>query len=52
MQKSCEHFLAAKFAKWQLPDAFVFAEIPRTSVGKFLKIKLREQYANWKWEPS
>jgi fatty-acyl-CoA synthase len=45
-------FLAAKFAKWQLPDAFVFAkEIPRTSVGKFLKSKLREQYANWKWDP-
>lgn len=44
-------FLAAKFAKWQLPDAFVFAnEIPRTSVGKFLKSKLREQFANWKWE--
>jgi fatty-acyl-CoA synthase len=44
-------FLAPKFAKWQLPDAFVFAdEIPRTSVGKFMKIKLREQYANWKWE--
>ena len=44
-------FLAAKFAKWQLPDAFVFAaEIPRTSVGKFLKIKLREQYADWTWE--
>ena len=46
-------FLAARFAKWQLPDAFVFAgEIPRTSVGKFLKLKLREQYADWKWEPS
>jgi fatty-acyl-CoA synthase len=44
-------FLAAKFAKWQLPDAFVFAtEIPRTSVGKFLKTKLREQYANWEWD--
>jgi len=44
-------FLAPKFAKWQLPDAFVFAdEIPRTSVGKFMKIKLRQQYANWKWE--
>ncbi len=43
-------FLAERFAKWQLPDAFVFAdEIPRTSVGKFLKLKLREQYANWKW---
>jgi fatty-acyl-CoA synthase len=44
-------FLAAKFAKWQLPDAFVFAaEIPRTSVGKFLKAKLREQFANWTWD--
>jgi acyl-CoA synthetase (AMP-forming)/AMP-acid ligase II len=28
-------FLAKSFAKWQLPDAFVFLpEIPRTSVGK------------------
>jgi len=44
-------FLAAKFAKWQLPDGFVFArEIPRTSVGKFLKTALREQFIDWKWE--
>jgi fatty-acyl-CoA synthase len=44
-------FLAATFAKWQLPDAFVFTnELPRTSVGKLLKLKLREQYANWEWE--
>jgi len=44
-------FLAASFAKWQLPDAFVFLDaIPRTSVGKFMKIALREQFANWKWE--
>jgi len=44
-------FLAASFAKWQLPDAFVFLDsIPRTSVGKFKKIALREQFANWKWE--
>jgi fatty-acyl-CoA synthase len=44
-------FLAAKFAKWQLPDAFVFVEaIPRTSVGKFKKTALREQFADWKWE--
>jgi acyl-CoA synthetase (AMP-forming)/AMP-acid ligase II len=29
----------------------VFVEaIPRTSVGKFKKIALREQFANWKWE--
>jgi fatty-acyl-CoA synthase len=44
-------FLARSFAKWQLPDAFVFLDaIPRTSVGKFKKIALREQFANWKWE--
>jgi fatty-acyl-CoA synthase len=44
-------FLAAKFAPWQLPDAFVFAsEIPRTSVGKFRKTALREQFMDWKWE--
>jgi fatty-acyl-CoA synthase len=46
-------YLAARFAKWQIPDAFVFAEsIPKTSVGKFLKSKLREQYERWQWEPS
>jgi fatty-acyl-CoA synthase len=44
-------FLAGKFAKWQLPDAFVFVEaIPRTSVGKFKKTALRELFAGWKWE--
>ena len=45
-------FLAQSFAKWQLPDAFVSLDaIPRTSVGNFKKIALREQFANWKWEP-
>jgi fatty-acyl-CoA synthase len=44
-------FLAKSFAKWQLPDAFVFVDsIPRTSVGKFKKITLREQFANWNWD--
>jgi len=44
-------FLAKSFAKWQVPDAFVFLDaIPRTSVGKFKKIALREQFANWKWD--
>jgi fatty-acyl-CoA synthase len=43
-------FLGKSFAKWQLPDAFVFLDaIPRTSVGKFKKTALREQFANWKW---
>ena len=45
-------FLETRFAKWQLPDAFVFAEqIPRTSVGKFQKTRLREQYRQWNWGP-
>ncbi len=43
-------FLAAKFAKWQLPDGFAFVEaIPRTSVGKFKKSALREQFRDWQW---
>jgi fatty-acyl-CoA synthase len=43
--------LAKSFASWQLPDAFVFVEaIPRTSVGKFKKIALREQFAGWQWK--
>jgi fatty-acyl-CoA synthase len=44
-------FLAKSFAKWQLPDAFVFIDaIPRTSVGKFKKLALRKQFADWKWD--
>src|SRR5688572_18621663 len=38
-------FLAARFAKFWLPDAFVFIDaIPRTSAGKFKKSELREKY--------
>ncbi|NMH68140.1 long-chain fatty acid--CoA ligase [Bacillus sp. RO3] len=37
-------FIAPQFAKWWLPDDIVFMdEIPKTSVGKFLKRALREQ---------
>ena len=44
-------YLAKTFAKWQLPDAFVFmSEIPRTSVGKFKKTALREQFSDWQWD--
>lgn len=44
-------FLAKDFAEWQMPDAFVFVEsIPKTSVGKFKKVALREQYAGWNWD--
>jgi fatty-acyl-CoA synthase len=39
-------FLAADFAKWQLPDRFEFMdEIPKTSVGKLKKSALRERFA-------
>ncbi len=37
--------LSAHFAKWQLPDRFEFlSSIPRTSTGKFWKVKLREMH--------
>ncbi|HEX5094142.1 MAG TPA: long-chain fatty acid--CoA ligase [Burkholderiales bacterium] len=37
--------LAGTFAKWQLPDRVEFLEaIPRTSTGKFWKVKLREMF--------
>ncbi|MCS0651751.1 MAG: long-chain fatty acid--CoA ligase [Bacillota bacterium] len=37
-------FLKPQFAKWWLPDEILFfEEIPKTSVGKFLKMALREQ---------
>ncbi|WP_409254076.1 long-chain fatty acid--CoA ligase [Bacillus sp. SCS-153A] len=37
-------FIAPQFAKWWLPDDVIFMdEIPKTSVGKFLKRALREK---------
>jgi fatty-acyl-CoA synthase len=40
-----EHLLANGFAKWQLPDRYeVLDAIPRTSTGKFWKLKLRERF--------
>jgi fatty-acyl-CoA synthase len=43
-------YLSTNFPRWQLPDDFVFVnQLPRTSIGKLHKAKLREQYANWKW---
>lgn len=42
-------YLASRFPKWWLPDGYVFRDsIPKTSTGKFLKAKLREEYAAWK----
>jgi acyl-CoA synthetase (AMP-forming)/AMP-acid ligase II len=49
-QVTCDElreFLAEKFAKWQLPDNFVFvADLPHTSTGKLLKSQLRDRFKN------
>jgi fatty-acyl-CoA synthase len=40
------HLLKHSFAKWQLPDRYEFIDaVPRTSTGKFWKLKLRERFA-------
>ena len=39
------HLIAHRFAKWQLPDRYeVIDAVPRTSTGKFWKLKLRERF--------
>jgi fatty-acyl-CoA synthase len=39
------HLLKHGFAKWQLPDRYeVIDAVPRTSTGKFYKLKLRERF--------
>jgi fatty-acyl-CoA synthase len=41
-------FLRPQVARWALPDALVFVDaIPKTSVGKFDKKVLREQFKDW-----
>ncbi|MEX0429422.1 long-chain fatty acid--CoA ligase [Nocardioides sp. DS6] len=42
-------FLQERLGKWQVPDDVVFIdEVPKTSVGKFSKKTLREQYADYR----
>ncbi len=43
------YLLERAVAKWQLPDAYeVVDEIPKTTVGKFLKRSLRERFKNYR----
>lgn len=43
-KEELKSYLDGQFAKWWIPDDYLFLkEIPKTSVGKFLKAKLREQ---------
>lgn len=42
------YLLERAVAKWQLPDAYEFIdEIPKTTVGKFLKRALRERFRDY-----
>ncbi|HNF98528.1 MAG TPA: long-chain fatty acid--CoA ligase, partial [Pseudomonadota bacterium] len=41
--------LAQKVAKWWLPDDIQFvSELPHTATGKLNKLRLREQYRDYK----
>ena len=42
-------FFEGRIAKWQIPDDAVFVpEIPHTATGKIQKLKLREQFRDYK----
>jgi fatty-acyl-CoA synthase len=44
-------FLADKVPRWQLPEYWSFiTEVPKTSVGKFAKIRIRDAYAKGDYE--
>jgi fatty-acyl-CoA synthase len=46
-------FLAERIPRWQLPERWAFiAEVPKTSVGKFSKARMREAYARGDYEVS
>lgn len=43
-----KEWIAQAFPRWWIPEALVFVDqIPRTSTGKFLKTRLREEFAGW-----
>jgi fatty-acyl-CoA synthase len=44
-------FLGARIPRWQLPERWSFiTEVPKTSVGKFAKTRMRDAYANGDYE--
>jgi fatty-acyl-CoA synthase len=44
-------FLSTQIPRWQLPERWSFiAEVPKTSVGKFAKTRIRDAYANGDYE--
>jgi fatty-acyl-CoA synthase len=44
-------FLGERVPRWQLPERWSFIdEVPKTSVGKFAKTRMREAYANGEYQ--
>jgi fatty-acyl-CoA synthase len=44
-------FLSTQIPRWQLPERWSFiTEVPKTSVGKFAKTRIRDAYANGDYE--
>jgi fatty-acyl-CoA synthase len=44
-------FLAERVPRWQVPERWSFiAEVPKTSVGKFAKTRMRDAYASGEYE--
>ena len=44
-------FLAEQLPRWQLPERWAFiAEVPKTSVGKFAKTRIRDAFARGEYE--
>jgi fatty-acyl-CoA synthase len=44
-------FLAERVPRWQLPERWSFvSEVPKTSVGKFAKTRIRDSYARGDYE--
>src|SRR5207244_8556314 len=51
-KEELHEFLEPQFAKWWLPDDIVFIdEVPKTSVGKFDKKVLREDFKSYELPP-
>jgi fatty-acyl-CoA synthase len=49
--KELKEYLAERIPRWQLPERWSFiAEVPKTSVGKFAKTRIREAYAAGDYE--
>jgi fatty-acyl-CoA synthase len=44
-------FLSEQIPRWQLPERWCFVtEVPKTSVGKFSKLQMREAYQRGDYE--